>query len=115
MAIGRCFEEALQKAIRMLDLGRELTEVRDLGRSPRRMRRELSEPTDQRIFCTVKALKSGMTIEEVSKLTGIDPWFLDKIRNIVHMERRVTNEGLKGETIKTPRFLDCPTRESGTS
>src|SRR5438034_1673537 len=68
MAIGRCFEEALQKAIRMLDLGRELTEVRDLGRSPRRIRKELSEPTDQRIFYTVKALKSGMTIEEVSKL-----------------------------------------------
>src|SRR5207302_669496 len=105
MAIGRCFEEALQKAIRMLDLGRELTEVRDLGRSPRRIRRELSEPTDQRIFYTVKALKSGMTIEEVSKLSGIDPWFLDKIQNIVHMERRITNGGLKGETIKNAKIL----------
>src|SRR5207245_9813182 len=90
MSIGRCFEEALQKAIRMLDLGRELTEVRDLGRSPRRIRRELSEPTDQRIFYTVKALKSGMTIEEVSKLSGIDRWFLEKIQNISE-ERRVEN------------------------
>src|SRR5213595_1441773 len=105
MAIGRCFEEALQKAIRMLDLGRELTEVRDLGRSPRRIRKELSEPTDQRIFYTVKALKSGMTIAEVSKLSGIDPWFLDKIRNIVHMERRITNEGLRGEMIKDAKIL----------
>src|SRR5947208_14827522 len=94
MAIGRCFEEALQKAIRMLDLGRELTEVRDLGRSPRRIRKELSEPTDERIFYTVKALKSGMTIEEVSTLSEIHSWLLDKIRNIIHMERRVTNEGL---------------------
>src|SRR6266571_3724062 len=105
MAIGRCFEEALQKAIRMLDLGRELTEVRDLGRSPRRIRKELSEPTDQRIFYTVKALKSGMTIEEVSKLSGIDPWFLDKIRNIIHMERRITNERLRDETIRSAKIL----------
>src|SRR3989475_10549983 len=89
MAIGRCFEEALQKAIRMLDLGRELTDVRDLGRSLQRIKKELSEPTDQRIFYTVKALKSGLTIEEISKLSGIDPWFLDKIRNILLMERRV--------------------------
>src|SRR6266581_4253726 len=105
MAIGRCFEEALQKAIRMLDLGRELTEVRDLGRSPRRIRKELSEPTDQRIFYTVKALKSGMTIEEVSKLSGIDPWFLDKIRNIIDMERRISNERLRVETIKDAKNL----------
>jgi len=105
MAIGRCFEEALQKAIRMLDLGRELTEVRDLGRSPRRIRKELSEPTDQRIFYTVKALKSGMTIEEVSKLSGIDSWFLDKIRNIIHMERRITNERLRDETIRSAKIL----------
>src|SRR5207302_4820768 len=105
MAIGRCFEEALQKAIRMLDLGRELTEVRDLGRSPRRIRRELSEPTDQRIFYTVKALKSGMTIEEVSKLSGIDPWFLDKIQNIIHMEHRITNERVRDNTIRSAKIL----------
>src|SRR5207237_9082799 len=92
MAIGRCFEEALQKAIRMLDLGRELTEVRDLGRSPRRIRKELSEPTDQRIFYTVKALKSGMTIEEVSKLSGIDTWLLDKIQNIINIEQLITKQ-----------------------
>src|SRR5437773_12414136 len=105
MEIGRCFEEALQKAIRMLDLGRELTEVRDLGRSPRRIRKELSELTDQRIFYTVKALKSGMTIEEVSKLSGIDSWFLDKIRNIIHMARRITNERLRDETIRSAKSL----------
>src|SRR2546425_8872889 len=97
MAIGRCFEEALQKAIRMLDLGRELTDVRDLGRSLQRIKKELSEPTDQRIFYTVKALKSGLTIEEISKLSGIDPSFLDKLRNILLTERRVTNERLRAD------------------
>jgi carbamoyl-phosphate synthase large subunit len=105
MAIGRCFEEALQKAIRMLDLGRELTEVKDLGRSPQRIRKELTEPTDQRIFYTVKALKSGFSIEEVSKLSGIDPWFLDKIRNILLMEGRITNERLRADTIRSAKIL----------
>src|SRR5207244_10417906 len=46
-----------------------------------------------------------MTIEEVSKLSGIDPWFLDKIRNIIHMERRITNERLRSETIKDAKIL----------
>ena len=105
MAIGRCFEEALQKSIRMLDQGRELTDVRDLGRSPDRIRKELSEPTDQRIFYTVKALKSGVSIEEVSKLSGIDPWFLDKIRNILMMEDRITNERLIADTIRDAKIL----------
>src|SRR2546426_6145620 len=105
MAIGRCFEEALQKAIRMLDQDRELTDVRDLGRSPGRIRKELSEPTDQRIFYTVKALKSGFSIEEVSKLSGIDPWFLDKIRNILLMEDRITNERLIADSIKDAKIL----------
>jgi len=105
MAIGRCFEEALQKAIRMLDQGRELTDVRDLGRSPERIRKELSEPTDQRIFYTVKALKSGFSTEEVSKLSGIDPWFLDKIRNILLMEDRITSERLVADTIRDAKIL----------
>jgi carbamoyl-phosphate synthase large subunit len=105
MGIGRCFEEAIQKAIRMLDLGRELTDVTDLGRNPNRIRKELSEPTDQRIFYTVKALKSGFNIEEVSNFSGIDPWFLDKIQNILHMERRITNEGLTPDTIRNAKIL----------
>jgi carbamoyl-phosphate synthase large subunit len=89
----------------MLDQGRELTDVRDLGRSPERIRKELSEPTDQRIFYTVKALKSGFSTEEVSKLSGIDPWFLDKIRNILLMEDRITNEGLIADTIRDAKTL----------
>ena len=105
MAIGRCFEEALQKAIRMLDVGRELTQVRDLGRSPYRIRKELSEPTDQRIFYAVKALKSGFSVQAVSELSGIDQWFLDKITNILHMERRIAVEGVREDTVKDAKIL----------
>ncbi len=88
MAIGRCFEEAIQKAVRMLDLGRELTDEDDLGRGDQRIRKQLEEPTDQRIFYVAEALRSGFNIEEVSRLTGIDPWFLDKVRNILDMSGR---------------------------
>lgn len=105
MAIGRCFEEALQKAVRMLDVGRELTQVGDLGRSSQRIRKELSEPTDQRIFYAVKALKSGLSVSEVSKLSGIDPWFLDKLTNILQMERRIIKDGVRVDTIKNAKTL----------
>src|SRR5438132_14093941 len=92
MAIGRCFEEALQKAIRMLDIGRELTDNGIAGRSVERIRKELREPTDERIFYVTKALKSGMSMDEITKLSGIDGWFLDKIKNIVEMEKRIVSE-----------------------
>ncbi len=105
MAIGRCFEEAFQKAIRMLDLGRELTDVADLGRSLKRIRRELGEPTDQRIFYVVKALKSRLSIDEVSRLTGIDPWFLDKILNILDMEQEVKTKRLQVDTVRKAKIL----------
>ena len=104
MAIGRCFEEAFQKAIRMLDIGRELTDTGDLGRSPERIRKELVEPTDERIFYVVKALKSGISIVEVSKMTGIDPWFLDKIANIVEIEEQVRQSGLSVEAIRNAKI-----------
>ena len=105
MAIGRCFEEAIQKAIRMLDLGRELTDVDDLGRSWRRIKRELQEPTDQRVFYVVKALKSGFTVDEVSKLSGIDPWFLDKILNILGVEQELKQEGICRENVEKAKIL----------
>src|SRR5207249_11334925 len=86
-----CFEEALQKAVRMLDIGRELTDNGIPGRSIERIRKELREPTDKRIFYVTKALKSGMSMDEITKLSGIDGWFLDKIKNIVEMEKRIVN------------------------
>jgi carbamoyl-phosphate synthase large subunit len=113
MAIGRCFEEALQKAVRMLDLGRELTDDEGLGRSPKRIQRELKEPTDQRIFYVTKALKSGLTTKEVSDLTGIDPWFLNKILNILHVEKRIKREGINGEILRDAKVLGFSDRKIG--
>ncbi len=113
MAIGRCFEEAFQKAVRMLDIGRELTDTSDLGRSLKRIRRELEQPTDQRIFYVVKALASGVSAEEVSKLTGIDKWFLDKIANIIEAEKDLRSRGLEAVALRTAKTLGFSDRKIG--
>src|SRR5438034_11737429 len=83
----------------MLDLGRELTDVDDLGRSWRRIKRELQEPRDQRVFYVVEALKSGFTVDEVSRLSGIDPWFLDKLLNILRGATELKQGGFCKETV----------------
>jgi carbamoyl-phosphate synthase large subunit len=81
MAIGRTFEEAIQKGLRMIGQGahgfvanREIT-VPDIDKS-------LREPTDNRIFVISKAFKKGYTVDEIHELTKIDRWFLDKLYNI---------------------------------
>lgn len=88
MAIGRTFEEALQKGLRMLDIGVDglagCTNIDLEG-----IEEEIRQPTDERIFAIYYALKSGMTIEQVCELSHIDPWFLAKIANIVTMESKL--------------------------
>lgn len=105
MAIGRCFEEAFQKAVRMLDTGRELTDISELGRSQERIKKELGRPTDQRIFYAVKAIASQISLEEISQLTGIDLWFLDKIANILQLERVLREQGLELDLVRRAKVL----------
>src|SRR5213083_3597231 len=113
MAIGRCFEEALQKAIRMLDIGKELTDYGIAGRNIERIRKELREPTDKRIFYVTKALKSGMSMDEITKLSGIDGWFLDKIKNIVEMEKRILKERINPDIIRKAKEFGFSDRKLG--
>jgi carbamoyl-phosphate synthase large subunit len=113
MAIGRCFEEALQKAVRMLDIGKELTDNRIHGRSIARIRKELREPTDERIFYVTEALKSGISMDEITKLSGIDPWFLDKIKNILDMEKRIVKERLKPDIVRKAKEFGFSDRKLG--
>jgi carbamoyl-phosphate synthase large subunit len=100
MAIGRCFEEALQKAVRMLDIGKiglvcnpEDSELE----SEERIRDELANPTDERLYKISKALRMGLSVAEIYRLSGIDPFFLNKIRNILDMEDKLCSLNL-GET-----------------
>jgi carbamoyl-phosphate synthase large subunit len=98
MAIGRCFEEALQKAVRMLDIGKIglVCNPEDDEPEPAEMIKDfLSNPTDERIFKIVRAIKIGIPIEEIYQLSGIDPWFLYKIENIIDMERRLRSLSLE--------------------
>ncbi len=89
MAIGRSFEEALQKAVRMLDIGKAglVSDPETRSYSKEEIREALRNPTDERLYFIVRALKHGFTAEEIHELTGVDPWFLHKIGNVVDVER----------------------------
>ena len=92
MGIGRCFEEALQKAVRMLDIGKlglVCNDDEDEPESIKKIKDVLAKPTDQRLFMIIKALKQGMSIEEIYGLSGVDPFFLHKIKNIIHMQKKL--------------------------
>ncbi len=97
MAIGRTFKEALQKGLRSLEIGRHGlgADGKDFadtdGRPPTagEIEKKLAIPNSQRIFYLRHALQAGMTVEQIHKLTGIDPWFLFQIRQIVEMEEQI--------------------------
>ena len=89
MAIGRSFEEAIQKGLRMIGQGahgfvanREII-VEDIDKS-------LREPTDNRIFVISKAFQKGYTVDQIHELTKIDRWFLDKLQNIVLTSKKLS-------------------------
>ena len=90
MAIGRKFEETLQKAIRMLDIRRNGFVVNDLNFSSiEEIKEELKKPTDQRIFAVSEALKRNISIDEIHDLSKIDKWFLKGMKNITDIEEEI--------------------------
>ncbi len=93
MAIGRNFEEVLQKSIRMLDIGMNGVLCNDINFT--NVETELKKPTDKRMFAVAEALKQGFTVEKIHELTGIDPWFLYKIKNLVKTEKNLKNHTIK--------------------
>ena len=91
MAIGRTFEEALQKALRMLDTRPPVFDD---------VRRILREPTPERIYAVMAALRSGITIDEIHALSHIDRWFLQKVARIVAIEKSPELAGEKGGLLR---------------
>ncbi|MHA1359178.1 MAG: carbamoyl-phosphate synthase (glutamine-hydrolyzing) large subunit [Candidatus Helarchaeota archaeon] len=94
MAIGRNFEEAFQKAIRMLEIGKaglvcNDDDYKDL--SINELKEELTNPTDERFFIVIEAIKRGLSLNKIFQLTGIDRWFLYKMRNVVEIERELSD------------------------
>ena len=83
MAIGRTFEEALQKGLRMIGQGAHgFTGNKEIPIE--NIDKALREPTDNRIFVISKALTHGYTPEKIHELTKIDRWFIDKLMNIIN-------------------------------
>ena len=87
MAIGRTFNEALQKGLRSLEIGVAGLETRHTA--PEKMEAMLRTPTPDRIFAVGDAFRAGMTVDEVYELTAIDPWFLRQMREIVAIENEI--------------------------
>ena len=106
MAIGRTFEESIQKGLRMIGQGmhgfvenKELV-IQDIDKA-------LREPTDKRIFVISKALQKGYTVNQIHELTKIDKWFLEKLYNIIHTAKEIETfsslEALPLELLKTAK------------
>ncbi|HYR41911.1 MAG TPA: carbamoyl-phosphate synthase large subunit, partial [Terriglobia bacterium] len=90
MAIGRNFEEALQKALRMIEIGVSGFACEDHFHFDD-LAKELREPTHERIFAVAEALRQGFSIDRIHELSRIDNWFLSGMRNIIEMESRLRN------------------------
>ncbi|HEY7884966.1 MAG TPA: carbamoyl-phosphate synthase large subunit [Cellvibrionaceae bacterium] len=92
MAIGRTFQESLQKALRGLEVGSAGFESKlDLSaeESPARIRRELTTPGAERIWYVGDAFRLGMSVDEIFETSKIDPWFLEQIRELIELEQKV--------------------------
>ncbi|MCX8108339.1 MAG: carbamoyl-phosphate synthase large subunit, partial [Verrucomicrobiae bacterium] len=90
MAIGGNFREALQKALRGLEIGVDGLDLKSEQRVPPDLLEEaLSFPAQDRIFAIKRALKRGMSVETIAEKTNIDPWFIDNIAQIVEIEREL--------------------------
>jgi carbamoyl-phosphate synthase large subunit len=92
MAIGRTFQESFQKALRGLETGVDGLNQRTRDRET--LERELGEPGPERIWYVGDAFENGFTLEEVYRLTRIDPWFLDQIKQIVELEMELDDKKL---------------------
>ncbi len=102
MAIGRSFEEVLQKAIRMLDVGMEGLTGNSFNFA--NLEEEIQKPTDKRIFAVCQAIAAGYSIDKIHELSKINRWFLFKLKNIIEMSRQLGGQNLASLPADTLRF-----------
>ena len=93
MAIGRTFKEALQKAIRSLEIDRWGFEEKYNNRNKKKLKENLAQPNAERLWFIAEAFREGISVDEISKLTRIDPFFLWNIREIVDFEENLKSLG----------------------
>jgi carbamoyl-phosphate synthase large subunit len=87
MALGRTFEEAIQKAVRMLNVGADGVLSTDMH--VENVEDEIKNPTDRRLYAVTQAMGDGMSVEDIYKKSKIDPWFLYRLQGIVDLEKEL--------------------------
>lgn len=114
MAVGRTFEESLQKSIRMLDIGNDGlvlnrnnvddNEIEDIEN-------QLLNGDDRVLYYVAAALRKGISVEKIQKLSFIDPWFIEKIKNIVDVELNLKKKPMDKELMRKAKHLGFSDRQ----
>src|SRR5690606_25894117 len=109
MAIGRTFQESMQKALRGLEIGKSGLDPTGLDLADEggmaTLRREVKEAGPERIFYLADAFRAGMSVEDVHALSFVDPWFLDQIEELVALEGDVAAAGIDALDARRLRAL----------
>ncbi len=121
MAIGRTFEEVVQKAIRMCDIGKDglVANANSTSASTptqediERIEQALIHPSDEIIFAIVEAMKAGMSIDRIYQLSAIDPWFLAKIKNIIDVETKLHKSSFDEGLIRRAKKMGFSDKQIG--
>lgn len=121
MAIGRTFEEVVQKAIRMCDIGKDglVANANSTSASMptqediERIEQALIHPSDEIIFAVVEAMKAGMSIDRIYQLSAIDPWFLAKIKNIIDVETKLHKSSFDEGLIRRAKKVGFSDKQIG--
>lgn len=116
MAIGRTFEEALQKSIRMLDIGNDglvLNRLNGKTYDEEDIENHLLNPDDFILYYVAAALKKGISVEKIYKLSAIDPWFIEKIKNIVDTEKKLQESQLESRLLHDAKKLGFSDKQIG--
>lgn len=102
MSIAPCFEAAIMKAVRGAELGQDTLN----GKQPCKVdiTSELSKVCDKRLFTVFEALKQGVSVEEIHSITKIDPWFINKLKNLSDFEAYISAHGLDDDSYKQGKY-----------
>ncbi len=116
MAVGRCFEESLQKSIRMLDIGNDgLVANRNDSKlyDVEEIENRLQNSDDHILYYVAAALKQSISVERIHKLSAIDPWFIAKIQNIVEIEKKLKETMLDTKLLREAKRFGFSDKQIG--
>ncbi len=112
MAIGTSFEMAIMKAVRGAEISIATLNMPKIAEfSDDEIREKLYEVTDERLFVVFQALKRGITVDEIYKITKIDEWFLNKLLNLVNYEKEIAGKAISREEYVRGKKLGYPDKE----